>query len=73
MSDPTDPTEKTPPAAEGWGWPEASRKAHYFVGATSLCGKWMYTGLVEVQSLGDKPQRDDCVSCWRAQQKREAA
>lgn len=27
----------------GWGFPWNARKAHYFNGAVSLCGKWMYT------------------------------
>jgi len=48
---------------EGWGWPGSSRKAHYFKGSTSICGKWMYTGLLEQSQGGSSP--DDCVVCTR--------
>lgn len=56
---------------EGWGFPALSRKAHYFVGTTSLCGRWMFAGEIDKQALGTKAQKDDCVECWRKQKKRE--
>lgn len=47
---------------QGWGWPGLAYKAHYFVKATSLCGKWMYTGEVE----DDKHKSpDNCKACLR--------
>jgi hypothetical protein len=59
---------------EGWGFPGASRKAHYFVGWESLCGRWLYQGpLTPNQSDAKSP--DDCAACRRkleqAQQKAE--
>ena len=51
---------------EGWGRPERSRKWHYFVGITSLCGKWMYGG--ERFPDGEESERD-CKACRRAYEK----
>lgn len=48
--------------ARGWGFPGASRKAHYFVGATSLCRRWMFTGELKDTAAGSP---DDCVTCTR--------
>ena len=53
---------------EGWGRPIASRKFHYFRQSRSLCRKWMFTGFdpdTADQVLSEKPQRDDCLACWR--------
>ena len=47
---------------EGWGFPLNSRKAHYFVVVSSLCGKWMYRGTLE--PIGEKSP-DDCKVCIR--------
>ena len=48
----------------GWGWPQLSRKAHYFVNGMSLCRKWMYTGaLTPNQSTERGP--DDCAECHK--------
>ena len=53
------------PLAEGWGWPGAARKAHYFEeGETiSLCGRWMFAGPRDTNRGGTSP--DDCVECKR--------
>lgn len=56
--------------AEGWGWPRASRKAHYFVGSRSLCGRWAFVGSLtqpKEQSVGGP---DDCRKCSRLLEKR---
>ena len=56
--------------AEGRGWPLLSRKAHYFVGTRSLCGKWgFYAGRLEEGSDGSP---DDCAECSRRLAKRRA-
>lgn len=53
------------PATGGWGWPGASRKAHYFNDSVySLCGKWMYSGALTENQAGTSP--DDCAACTRA-------
>ena len=53
---------------EGWGHPGhyQSRKWHYFREARSLCGKWMFTGVLE-QGSDDSP--DNCASCKRKRAK----
>lgn len=49
---------------DGWRFPYASQKAHYFEGITSLCGKWMFLG--ETQAGADAPPSpDDCAACRR--------
>jgi hypothetical protein len=53
-------SDSVPAAAEGWGWPTNSRKAHYFRGYMSLCGRWMYGGRMEED--GDV-SLDDCSTC----------
>jgi len=51
---------------EGWGFPAASRKAHFFKVGRSLCGKWLYLGNLDInQQTGDKPGSDDCRECHR--------
>lgn len=49
----------------GWGWPTISREPHYFVNGMSLCGKWMFTGVLESDSDSDIKTTDDCVVCRR--------
>lgn len=49
---------------EGWGFPGASKKAHYFVGGRSLCLKWMFLGRLEPTD-GVAASPDDCVSCGK--------
>lgn len=56
---------------EGWGWPELSRKAHYFVGKRALCLKWLYAGpALRTQSVSDKRGPDDCAICHKRAQGR---
>lgn len=38
-------TEEKKP--EGWGGPWLAKKFHYFRGAESLCGRWLFTGQLE--------------------------
>lgn len=46
----------------GWGWPATSRKAHYFRGSLSLCGKWLFGG----ELFDDKHDSlDNCAACRR--------
>ena len=45
---------------EGWGWPLSSRKAHYFVDGSSLCGRWMFFGSLE---QGNDNSPDNCAPC----------
>jgi hypothetical protein len=61
---------ETETTEEGWGFPLASRKAHYFVGITSLCGSWLYTGRLEPET--EKRSPDDCKACRRKLERREA-
>jgi hypothetical protein len=56
--------EATLSSSDGWGWPGLSRKAHYFVGSRSLCGRWMYTGR-RLAGPEAKPSPDDCKECGR--------
>jgi len=53
---------------EGWGWPGAARKAHYFVDGRSLCGRWGWIG-GSLQPAGE-PSSDDCAACARKLAKR---
>lgn len=49
---------------EGWCWPVASRKAHYFKNGRSLCNRWMYFGQLDKnQKTGTAPGPDDCREC----------
>lgn len=52
--------------ARGWGFPALSRKAHYFVDGTALCGGWAFTGELH-DTMHD--HKDNCRACMR---KREA-
>ena len=50
--------------SKGWGFPEPSRKFHYFVDGRSLCGKWGWlssAGLEDTVNTGP----DDCRVCAR--------
>lgn len=53
---------------KGWGQPLLARRAHYFVGARSLCGGWAYTGNLEPADPSDFDRkvapRTDCKTCW---------
>ena len=52
---------------KGWGWPGASKKAHYFnQNVMSLCGGWMFTGELE-DSEHQSP--DNCKSCMKKRDK----
>ena len=56
--------EKAARLPAGWGWPGASRKAHYFAegASTSLCHGWAFTG-----SRFDEhdAHSDNCKDCAR--------
>lgn len=54
---------EAPAPVEGWWWPINARKAHYMVGLTSLCGKWMTLGNPTLDPTGNGP--DDCAACTR--------
>jgi hypothetical protein len=58
---------------EGWKWPQASKKCHWYSrgAGISLCGKWMYGGPFEMVQgvLGERPGRDDCAVCFKRAKK----
>lgn len=60
-------------AAEGWGFPGASRKAHYFLAGdlNSLCGRWAFSG--ERTPADGSASPDDCAECSRRLARRAAA
>jgi hypothetical protein len=68
----SDPTSAKP--KHGWGFPSASKKAHYFHGGRSLCGKWGFFGTVEPQTTPVPAERgpDDCAECHRKLKRDEA-
>lgn len=47
----------------GWGFPLLARKAHFFYGMESLCGKWMFFG--DLDPDDGKVSPDDCAACRR--------
>jgi len=51
-------------ARRGWGWPQLSKKPHYFVDGQSLCGRWMFFGEVSDKDASEKGP-DDCAQCRR--------
>lgn len=53
---------------EGWAWPVAARKAHYFVNGRSLCDRWLFWG----SNLGaaGEDSLDDCKVCTKRLTKR---
>lgn len=69
-------TDETQPLKEGWAWPSDNYKvkAHYFVGARSLCGRWGFFGVLEAKNQcdTDEPLDYDCCACHRAAKKRRA-
>lgn len=57
---------------EGWGSLWNVRKAHYFRGNKSLCGRWLSLGSPAWetnQSLGEKPDDGTCAACWKKRKK----
>lgn len=44
------------------GWPGLSKKSHYFDGERSLCGKWLFFGVLE-DAKADINSPDDCAAC----------
>lgn len=49
---------------QGWFWPSNSKKAHYYSGGRSLCGRWAQFGSPALEpGKGGGP--DDCASCAR--------
>ena len=57
---------------KGWGWPGASRKAHYFVDARSLCAKWHFMGDLD-DTMADAKGPDDCAECRKRYDRQAAA
>ncbi len=58
------PTCKLHDVEQGWGLPNQSRKWHFFVDATSLCGKFgFYFGPLQ---HGNDGSEDNCAPCKRA-------
>ena len=53
-------SNKTKPRA-GWGFPKGERKAHFFVGGTSLCGD--LEAYVGPKDTDMRPTKDDCPRC----------
>lgn len=52
---------------EGWGFPNGSRKAHYFRDTISLCRRYgFYMGPLD---SSDKQSPDDCRECRRKRDK----
>jgi len=51
---------------KGWGMPQLSKKAHYFVNGQSLCNRWMYLGELE-DARHTHPQ--NCASCQAKREK----
>lgn len=49
--------------AQGWGWPGNSKKAHFFSGGRSLCGRWMFFGALSGEAA--KQGEDDCRECCK--------
>ena len=56
--------------AEGWGFPDASMKAHYSVDGRSLCRRWLWLGGELEPAEEESP--DDCLQCTRKLAKRLA-
>ncbi len=55
---------------DGWGWPTAATKPHYFKDARSLCGRWGQVGFgggrVPIEANADSPTTpQDCQPCVR--------
>ncbi len=56
---------EAPKPDRGWAWPARSRKAHYFVGGRSLCGKWGWLGGADTLYDTNHNSSDNCASCKR--------
>jgi hypothetical protein len=63
--------EDVPVSEGGWGWPAQASKPHYFEPGeiTSICRKWMFTGL-RTRDNGVKGP-DDCAACHKKLEKRK--
>lgn len=59
-------TTEQPQPVEGWGFTGASRKAHYFRGGDSLCGKYGFRSPRAPHEPDTGPSSDDCAPCRRA-------
>jgi len=59
--------------SEGWGWLHNSRKWHYFVGKTSLCGKWWAPWIGDDLEQGNDDSSDNCAECKRRLKRRREA
>jgi hypothetical protein len=57
---------------QGWAWPFNSQKAHYFVNARSLCGRWGFFGEIDMSDQGPGNKRSDCAACMKKLEKRHA-
>lgn len=57
-------TEEYAWLAQGWGWPEKSRKAHFFKEGSpvSACGKWVHAGTRENLDLDNS---NNCAACLK--------
>ena len=52
---------------DGWGFPGAARKAHYFRDGMSLCHKWaLFSKSPREGGLEAQIRYDDCIVCARA-------
>lgn len=49
----------------GWGWPSASKKAHYFIGTMSMCGKWAFSGELDPPTKDMLVTGDECAACLK--------
>lgn len=68
------PSDSPAPFTSGWYMPYNARKAHYYDGSFSLCGKWRILGgqPIDNQRVGAEPGPDDCKACWRRLKAQEA-
>lgn len=55
---------------EGWNWLMNSRKWHYFVDKSSLCGKWAILNDDDLE-IGSDDSPDNCAVCRRKLEKRK--
>jgi hypothetical protein len=56
--------------------PHLSRRFHYFIDGTAVCGKWAYLNRDVAAYTADngQPGKDDCAACARVrQEQRDAA
>lgn len=49
---------------KGWAWPLRARKAHFFVGGFSLCGRWAFGGQLSDSRVSHG--EETCTACIRA-------